>query len=398
MFLFSLLLIQQVVINEVLANPKGKTGPGCPEDRNEFIELYNNSEDTFNLFAWRISDFDARDTIVSWRDSLILQKYPKLKINTTILPPKTYALILDLEYTQTGNGEYVMPYDLPESLIVLTIGNTTIGDELAMNDSLILYSPDSSLISTFSFPNQTKDGFSLERIHPTKPDSLENWIESLDSSGSTPGRENSSLTYINPGISNLMVAKEERIKFFLTLKNPFYTNCGNWAVDFKINGGKIGEIAGEGLKPKSETILEFFPETLPWGKVEIIAQLLCPKDKDTTNNYLTTYFTNLKEDEVFLFPPVFTPDNDGENDYLAIYLSLEEGTDLAINVFNLRGRKVKRIYQGKYNKNQTLLWDGKNDNNEILPRGVYILTIEYQKGGEKKFIKRSCVLANKSRS
>lgn len=381
-----------------MANPKGKTGPGCPEDRNEFIELYNNSEDTFNLLGWRISDFDARDTIVFWRDTLILQKYPKLKINTTILPPNRYALILDLEYTQTGNEEYIMPYNLPESLIVLTVGNTTIGDGLAMNDSLILYSPDSSIISTFSFPRTTKDGFSLERIHPSKPDSLENWIESFDTSGSTPGRENSSLTYINPGISHLMVAKEEKIKFCLTLKNPSYTNCGNWEVDFKINGERIGEITGEDLKPKSETILTFFPEILPWGKVEIAARLFCPKDKDTTNNYLTTYFINLKEDEVFLFPPVFTPDDDGENDYLAIYLSLEEGTDLAISVFNLRGRKVKKIYQGKYNKNQTLLWNGKNDNNEILPRGVYILTIEYQKGGERKIIKRSCVLAGKSRN
>ncbi|MEO0101511.1 MAG: lamin tail domain-containing protein [candidate division WOR-3 bacterium] len=396
MFLFSLLLIQQVVINEVMANPKGKTGPGSPEDRNEFVELYNNSQDTFNLLGWRISDFDAWDTIVSWRDSLILQKYPKLKINTTILPPKTYALILDLEYTQTGNGEYVMPYDFPESLIVLTVGNTTIGDELAMNDSLILYSPDSSITSTFSFPRPTKDGFSLERIHPTKPDSLENWIESLDSSGSTPGRENSSLTYINPEISNLMVRKKEKVSFSVRLKNPSYADCGYWEVRFRVNGAAIGKIVGESLEPKRETVLFFFPETLPSGRLEVKASLFCPKDKDTANNFLTVYFVNQRE-EILIFPPVFSPDNDGKDDSLYIYLSLTEGSDLTIEVFSLKGRKVKRIYQGKYEKSEEIFWDGRDDNGKLLPRGIYIITITYQMGREKRFIKKSCLLAGKTK-
>jgi hypothetical protein len=395
MFLLPLLLINQIVINEVMANPKGKTGPGCPEDRNEFVEIYNNSNDTINLLGWRISDFDARDTIVPWTDTTILQKYPNLKITTALLPPRRYALILDCEYTQTGNGEFIMPYNFPESLIVFTVGNTTIGDELAMNDSLISYSPDSTSISTFFSPKRTKDGFSLERVSPESEDKEENWIECLDSSGSTPGYENSTLTFIDPELSHLDLLKEERLKIYLWVKNRYYADCGPWRIEFKANGTKIGEMDGENLKPRQETLILYFPENLPPKTRKITAQLFCPKDKDTSNNFLTAYLPAEKEAEVILSSEVISPDNDGKDDYLIINLLLEEETDITIEVFNLFGRKVRRIYQGKWQRNQEFIWDGKDDDKKFLPRGIYLLSISYKKEGKERIIKKTCILAGK---
>ncbi len=397
MFFFPLILIQEILINEVMANPKGKTGGGAPEDRNEFVEIYNNTSDTFNLLSWRISDFDARDTIIPWRDSLILIKYPTLKINTTLLPPKTYALILDLEYTQTGNGEYVMPYRFPEGLIVLTVGNTTIGDGLEMNDSLILYSPDSSIVSTFSFPRATKDGFSIERVKPEAPDSTENWVECLDTAGSTPGFVNSTLTYCDPKIHSLSVTKQEKIEIGVKLENPSYTDCGRWRLVFKIDGKEIKRIEGEGLRPKSETTFAFTWESLAFGRREITARLFAERDCDTTNNLLITYFINLLPDAILLTPEVFSPDGDGRDDYLEIALSLEEGSDLAIDIFDLKGKKVKTIHKGKYEKGKRLLWSGEDDNGQRLSRGIYIVAVEYKKGRERKLVKRSCLLAGKRR-
>ncbi len=291
-----------------------------------------------------------------------------------------------------------MPYNLPDDLIVFTIGNTTIGNELAMNDSLVLYSPDSSLISTFSYPKNTKDGFSLERVNPESGDSIENWIECLDTSGSTPGFENSSLTYCDPRIFNLFVLKDDsQIKISVFLSNPYYADCGRWEIQFKIDGREIGEIEGFGLAPRSETSLTFFFSPIPSGRREITARLYCAKDRDTTNNLLVTYFTDLREGEVILLPEVFSPDNDGKDDYLTISCFFEDGSDLTIDVYSLSGRKVKRIYKGRSERNMQLLWDGRDEHGSSLQRGIYILSFEYKKNGKGKFIKRSCVLAGRSR-
>ncbi|MBS4015303.1 MAG: lamin tail domain-containing protein, partial [Candidatus Latescibacteria bacterium] len=47
----------RIVINEVMANPRGVTGAGYPEDRNEFVELFNVSQETVDVCGWRITDF-----------------------------------------------------------------------------------------------------------------------------------------------------------------------------------------------------------------------------------------------------------------------------------------------------------------------------------------------------
>ncbi len=388
MSLLPFLLFHQIVINEVVANPKGSTGPGCPEDRNEFVELFNLSPHPIDLLGWRISDFDAKDTIVSWQDSSILLKYPTLKINTTSLPSGSYALILDREYTETGNGEYLMPYNFPESLVVITVGNTTIGDELAMNDSLILYSPDSTFVSTFSFPRRTEDGFSLERIRPEAEDKQENWVTCLDTTGSTPGFTNSTITHCDPKITNLQIRKETKIEISLLLSNPSFGDLGPWWIDLNLNRMVMKTTQGSNLSPRSETLISFSFDTLPKGENEITARLSCPRDRDTSNNFLTAFFLNLAEEELVLSPPVFT-------DTLAIALSLKTETDLLIEVFDLKGRKVREVYKGKYKEGEKFLWDGRDEKGEKLDRGIYLVVVNYKKNGNWRLMKKSCVLGNK---
>ncbi len=189
----------RVIINEVMANPKGKeTGAGSPGDRNEFIELYNISEDTIDLSGWWFTDFDATDSIVPWEDTSLLSHYPGIIIKSMLLYPHSFALILDPEYTSTDTtGGYYEPYDIPPNTLILTIDNTTLGNGLSNNDPLLLYSPDgdsSSFGTPFDedgFPENAGDGISWERIEPSEGDVITNWDKCKDPSGCTPGRINS---------------------------------------------------------------------------------------------------------------------------------------------------------------------------------------------------------------
>lgn len=160
----------RVVINEVMANPVGSSGPGKPEDRNEFIELYNISAEIINLAGWRLTDFDANDGIAAWTDTNLLIKYPSVIINSTNLLPHAFALILNPEYTMTNPiGGCVQPYNISANVLILTVGNTTIGNELQNNDPLLLFSPDSAESTGFGlslrhdrfFPLQCRRRFLL---------------------------------------------------------------------------------------------------------------------------------------------------------------------------------------------------------------------------------------------
>ncbi len=188
----------EIVINEVMSNVKGSdSGIGSPGDRNEFIELYNASDDSIDLSLFSISDLDAVDEIKAWTDTLLID--PDVIFGTTMLPPKSFAVILDPEYTDSGDGNYLQPYDFPQATLIVTIGNTTIGDGLSTRDPVVLIDALEDTISSYGTPsNQTDsipcdpgDGISAERISPYVPDHEQSWTASIDTSGSTPGGANS---------------------------------------------------------------------------------------------------------------------------------------------------------------------------------------------------------------
>ncbi len=179
---FLFVLFSTVCINEVMSNPLGSSRAGSPEDRNEFIEVFNTGPDTVNLNGWEITDFDfdAVDEIVPFHalsgDSI------------AIVLPGEFALILDPEYVDSG--ENYMPYGVP-SCILLTVGDAAIGNGLATTDPIALISPAGDTVSTYYNPSNPGDGISIERGYPYSGDIPENWRACEDVSGSTPGRENS---------------------------------------------------------------------------------------------------------------------------------------------------------------------------------------------------------------
>jgi hypothetical protein len=206
------LLFSDVCINEVMSNPLGSVGVGSPEDRNEFIEIFNVGSDAVDMDGWLITDFDAVDELVSF--SALSGNF------NTLLLPGEYALIMDPDYVDSG--ENYMPYGVP-SCLLLTVGNTTIGDELSTNDPIALISPGGDTISTYYHPFDPGDGISAERIYPESYDFSGNWESCKDISGSTPGRRNS--VYSTPDFSfdSLWV---DGNNIFVVLSNPHDTVLG----------------------------------------------------------------------------------------------------------------------------------------------------------------------------
>jgi len=82
-------------------------------------------------------------------------------------------------------------------------------------------------------------------------------------------------------------------------------------------------------------------------------------------------------------PKVFTPNGDRKNDYTVFEFRLAKAeTKIKIKIFDTAGNLVKKLYDGKLTPrdyigdNDPGRWDGKNDDNSLVPPGIYIYQIQ----------------------
>ncbi len=102
--------------------------------------------------------------------------------------------------------------------------------------------------------------------------------------------------------------------------------------------------------------------------------------------------------EVTVLPKVFSPDNDGTDDFATITYQVTEPNYVAnITIFDASGRVVKTLV-----KNATLAfigtfrWDGLNDKMGKLPIGTYVVYTEiFNLNGKKKIFKNAVVLTRR---
>jgi Lamin Tail Domain len=103
--------------------------------------------------------------------------------------------------------------------------------------------------------------------------------------------------------------------------------------------------------------------------------------------------------EINVSPGVFSPDNDGFDDFATIEYSFPSPGYVAnITVFDAGGRVVRLLQQnalcgikGNYR------WDGLGEKNQLLPSGIYIIYTEaFNLKGKKKHFKNVIVLARKN--
>ncbi len=203
-----------IVISEVMANPVSETN-------DEFIELCNNGTESIDLTGWQLTDGDAVDDIIAW-DPSVHGDLGDVVTNSTTIPADAYAIILDNGYLNGGQ-----PYSLPAGTIVMTVGNTTIGNGLtAGSDPVTLFNSSGNVVDTYGTPLDEADpldrdddgldgipfdpgnGISVEKKDLAAGDSEDNWAANADNYA-TPGTDNNPLVNYPPEMSEALAEPNE---------------------------------------------------------------------------------------------------------------------------------------------------------------------------------------------
>ncbi|MEO6218860.1 MAG: lamin tail domain-containing protein, partial [Ginsengibacter sp.] len=103
--------------------------------------------------------------------------------------------------------------------------------------------------------------------------------------------------------------------------------------------------------------------------------------------------------EIKVTPDVFSPDNDGIDDFTTIDYNFPAAGYVAnITIFDATGRPVRYLQRNSLSGIKGYYrWDGLDDKNRSLPRGIYIIYTEiFNTEGKKKQFKNSIVLARRN--
>jgi hypothetical protein len=201
-----------ITISEVMGNPCG----GLEARKfNQYVELYNYGEASADVNGWWLYDegeAGTPDQIVAWSTRSTTRIDAPIILNSTVIPPHGFAIVLSPLYTQSYLAER-MPYKFPDGTVILTIAESeTLGDDyfgIIGNenglDTLTLYVGGTAVmdkvVDTYGTP-LIKDLYpihidddhldnlplylheceSAERINPMQPDTAANWITLLNGS------------------------------------------------------------------------------------------------------------------------------------------------------------------------------------------------------------------------
>ena len=97
-------------------------------------------------------------------------------------------------------------------------------------------------------------------------------------------------------------------------------------------------------------------------------------------------------------PAVFSPDNDGFDDFLTInYQFPEQGYVCNITIFDANGRPIRFLTHNALCGLQGYFrWDGLDEKNTKLPIGVYVIFSEvFNLQGKTKWFKQAVTLARR---
>ena len=108
----------------------------------------------------------------------------------------------------------------------------------------------------------------------------------------------------------------------------------------------------------------------------------------------TLYIDSVDVENIVCQPRIFSPGGSGtvfEFTQTNIIYSLEEAEDVTARIFNLSGR-LKRTIKPEAPGNigrQVMNWDGRDSDGEVVPSGLYIVTLA--KGPDQNSILRTTV-------
>ena len=166
---------------------------------------------------------------------------------------------------------------------------------------------------------------------------------------------------------------------------------------YEVENGLIKNTTLSAAQAKDRLGLYYF-DGLKWIKL--------PAEIDTVNQILTTTINHLSKYALISGasnptkltlserrPPIFTPNNDGTNDYVFFtFLTPSVSTsEIKLRIFDLSGSLVREVDPGSgvTSIGGTMRWDGKDSAGNVMESGIYI----YQIQAGDDFISGSVVLA-----
>ena len=256
---------ESIVINEFNFDP--------PAGEPEWIEIYNRSDITIDLFKWEISDVRGRTGF----KNIFERKF--------YLPPKKYLVIAK----DSSIKDYFTA--IPAPVYVVPFGS--LNDDM---DGIVLKDGDSETIdSVFYRYYWGKRGVSLERISPIKEscDSA-NWFPTKDAEGGTPGRLNSvtprtyDLTVSDVRTNPFFPLENDNVRIDVLVRNNGAAKALNFGVEifvenekhlFRLDSMRIPSLeAYDSLWIESLTAFRIHDSVVIFARVNFVA------DEDTFNN------------------------------------------------------------------------------------------------------------------
>ena len=109
------------------------------------------------------------------------------------------------------------------------------------------------------------------------------------------------------------------------------------------------------------------------------------------------YSVGTNSEGVSITPDVFSPDQDGYNDFAFLNIKGKNGYTARVNVYDAMGRFVAEIANNRLlGEEDNLQWDGLDAENKKAPIGVYVIVVElFNTTGKKELIKKTCVVAHR---
>ncbi len=279
-----------LILSEIMFYPQ--SGP------NEFIELYNYSEtENINLDSFKVKySTSAPDIIIDAGEG-------------TILPPNSYAIILEGDYP-LGSGIY--DGLIPPEALVLKIDNNSFGSSGMANTSdrpvWLLNSADDTLEAYFYSANNSQSR-SDEKIELIKDSSQANWANALVDNG-TPGFKNSvapvefDLQMADLTFSPTTPFEGDDVTVFAKVKNIGTNAANNYLIEI-YNDSDFDSTADPGelifsqaytnLASGDSITANTVLNSLGSGNYQIIAKVVFNPDENLINNDLIKGFV--------VFPP-----------------------------------------------------------------------------------------------
>jgi len=178
LFLFSLLyfLIQPCTVSAQVTFTEVMNNPATNENHDEYVEIYNLTQDVVDLSSWIIADSSNQDVLIDAGYGMRLN-------------PNGYAVILDGSY-QGNSTTYDMV--IPDSALIIQVDGGTIASRLSNSDNktLFLINAAGDTVDRYRYISTFDEGFSNEKIDLMGPNETSNWAHSLVMGG-TPGFRNS---------------------------------------------------------------------------------------------------------------------------------------------------------------------------------------------------------------